>query len=53
MSGVERNQGPEFTKVIKDSFNQGNLKFGYAAGKQCSTVALYGLAFSIVKNVRY
>ena len=36
MSGVERNPGPEFTKVIKGSFNQGNLKFGYAAGKQCS-----------------
>ena len=33
---VERNPGPEFTKVICGSFSQGNNpKFGNMAGKQC------------------
>ena len=53
MSGIERSSGLEFTKVVTGSFNQGSLKFGSAAGKQCRAVALYGLAFSIVKDVRY
>ena len=51
---VERNPGPEFTKVIFGTFNQGNNpKFGNMAGKQCCAIALYSLAFSIVKDVSY
>ena len=51
---VERNPGPEFTKVICGSFSQGNNpKFGNMAGKQCCAIALYSLAFSIVKDVSY
>ena len=37
---VERNPGPEFTKVIRGTFNQGNNpKFGNMAGKQCCAIA--------------
>ena len=51
---VERNPGPEFTKVICGSFSQGNNpKFGNMAGKQCCAIALYSLAFSMVKDVSY
>ena len=51
---VERSQGPEFTKVICGSFNQGsNPKFGNMVGKQCCAIALYSLAFSMVKDVSY
>ena len=51
---VERNPGPEFTKVIWGSFSQGNNpKFGNMAGKQCCAIALYSLAFSMVKDVSY
>ena len=51
---VERNPGPEFTKVICGSFSQGNnAKFGNMAGKQCCVIALYSLAFSMVKDVSY
>ena len=43
---VERNPGPEFTKVICGSFNQrNNPKFGNMAGKQYCAIALYSLAF--------
>ena len=51
---VERNPGPEFTKVICGSFSQGNdPKVGNMAGKHCCAIALYSLAFSIVKDVSY
>ena len=51
---VERNPGPEFSKVISGTFSQGNNpKFGNMAGKQCCAIALYSLAFSIVKDVSY
>ena len=51
---VERNPGPEVSKVICGTFSQGNNpKFGNMAGKQCCAIALYSLAFSIVKDVSY
>ena len=51
---VERNPGPEFTKVVCGSFSQANNpKFGSMAGKQCCAIALYSLAFSMVKDVSY
>ena len=51
---VERNPGPEFIKVICVSFSQGNNpKFGNMPRKQCCAIALYSLAFSIVKDVSY
>ena len=51
---VERNPGPEFTKVLCGTFNQGNNpKFGRMAGKQCCAIALYSLAFGILKDVSY
>ena len=51
---VERNPGPEFTKVMCGSFSRGNNpKFGNMAGKQCCAIALNSLAFSIVKDVSY
>ena len=42
---VERNLGPEFTKVICGSFSQGNNpKFTNMAGKQCCAITLYSVA---------
>ena len=51
---VKENPGPEFSKIICGTFNQGNnYKFGNMAGKQCCAIALYSLAFSTVKDVSY
>ena len=44
MSEIERNPGPEFTEVVTGSFNQSNMQ---------QVNSLYGLASSIMKDVRY
>ena len=49
---VERNPGPEFTKVICGSFSQeNNPKSGNMAGKQCCAIALYSLMSAIGKGI--
>ena len=51
---VHPHPGPEFTKVICGTFNQGNNhKLGNMAGKQWYATALYSLAFGTIKDVRY
>ena len=35
------------------SFNQGHQKFGSIAGLQCCAIALYSIAFSVLKRVKY
>ena len=52
MSGTEPNPGPQFAKIVTGSFNYGNLKFGYVAGKQFSAICLYSFSFSMVKDVK-
>ena len=51
IAGIERHPGPEFSKVICGTFNQGDNRFSNLAGKQCCAVPLY--AFSTVKDVKY
>ena len=53
IGNIEVELGPEFSKIICGSFNQGNAKFQNAAGKQCAAISLYTLAFSTVKDTKY
>ena len=50
---VESNPGPGYKiqKSVSGSFHQGDVKFGYSAGTQCSCNALYAICFSAIKKV--
>ena len=50
---IKSNQRAEFYQIVFGSFNQGHYKFGDFGGRQCSAIALYSQAFSIIKNVAY
>ena len=50
---VESNPGPAYKiqKSVLGSFHQAHMKFGDAAGTQCSCRSLYAICFSIIKKV--
>ena len=49
---VEINPGL-IQRVIRDSFNQGDQRFGQTSGTQCMCIALYSVGYSIIKKVCY
>ena len=49
---VEINPGL-IQRVIRDSFHQGDQRFGQTSGTQCMCIALYSVGYSIIKKVCY
>ena len=37
-------------KSVQGSFNQGNKRFGFTAGRQCTCNALTSVAFTLIKS---
>ena len=50
---IESNPGPTYSilKVVKASYQQGNIRFGCTAGNQCACNSLFALAWSIIRKV--